>query len=345
VPRLSRLFDVASKISGVLGEPRPQGTETNDTPAAAAPGQTEEVPVAPVAEDVPDAPAELESPEAVDDAPPAEAAREPAAASASPTTPAEPDAQCAAAVDLARAAALEVAGDAVGEHLGVQAEPGFDGEHVVTHSFAAQQPGYRGWRWAVTVARAEGSDVVTLDEVVLLPGGDALLSPPWVPWADRVQPDDLGPGDLLPPPADDPRLVPSYEDVDAPELPFDLHRDLGLGRARVLSAEGRLDAADRWSAGPAGPDSPMARQAPGRCVSCGFLVLLAGDLGRGFGACANAVAPDDGRVVALLHGCGAHSETVATSPHANTTALAVEHEELELVDVAALPDPPATDEA
>ena len=52
-------------------------------------------------------------------------------------------------------------------------------------------------------------------------------------------PDDLGPGDLLPPAADDPRLVPAYADVDADELPFELSRELGLGRPRVLSLDGR----------------------------------------------------------------------------------------------------------
>ena len=38
-----------------------------------------------------------------------------------------------------------------------------------------------------------------------------------------------------------------------------------------------------------------------------------GPLGRVFGVCANEFAPDDGRVVSLDHGCGAHSEA-ATAP-------------------------------
>jgi hypothetical protein len=47
-------------------------------------------------------------------------------------------------------------------------------------------------------------------------------------------------------------------------------------------------------------------------MTCGFLVRLDGSLGRVFGVCANEYAPDDGRVVSLDHGCGAHSE--ATTP-------------------------------
>jgi hypothetical protein len=37
-------------------------------------------------------------------------------------------------------------------------------------------------------------------------------------------------------------------------------------------------------------------------------VRLAGPLSDTFGVCANEFANDDGRVVALNHGCGAHSE-------------------------------------
>jgi hypothetical protein len=248
------------------------------------------------------------------------------------------DAVCAGAVELARTAAVEVAGTAVGEHLGAEAEADdTTGGRVVTHSFATTDAAYTGWRWAVTVARAEGAEQVTVDEVVLLPGGDALLPPPWVPWADRVQPDDLSPGDLLPPPKDDPRLVPSYADVDAERLPFDLHREMGLGRPRVLSLEGRADAAERWYEGAAGPDTPMAKAAPARCATCGFFAPMAGALGRVFGACANGMAPDDGRVVALTHGCGAHSETVVETQESTYAGMAVEDDEFEVVERADVP--------
>ncbi|MEX2289803.1 MAG: DUF3027 domain-containing protein [Mycobacteriales bacterium] len=249
------------------------------------------------------------------------------------------DRACAAAVELARAAAVEVAGTAVGEHLGTEPEVvPVDGGRVVTHSFASTDPAYSGWRWAVTVARAEDAEQVTVDEVVLLPGSGALLAPAWVPWSERVQPGDLSPGDLLPPSKDDPRLVPSYADVDAEPLPFDLHRELGLGRPRVLSLEGRADAAERWYDGPAGPDAPIAKAAPGRCADCGFFAPLAGGLGRFFGVCANALAPDDGRVVALTHGCGAHSETVVGTVESSYAGMAVVDDEFEVVETADVPE-------
>jgi hypothetical protein len=223
--------------------------------------------------------------------------------------PAQVDEVAAGALELARAAAVEVADGPVGEHLGVQAEA----ELVVTHAFEANRPGYAGWYWAVTVARAADTDHVTVDEVVLLPGAEALLAPAWVPWNERIRPGDLSPGDLVETPADDPRLVPAYTLSDDPAVEA-VAFELGLGRERVLSREGRLDSADRWHSGDGGPDTPMARQAPAHCGTCGFFLSLAGSLQAAFGVCANEFANADGRVVSVEHGCGAHSQAVVDVP-------------------------------
>jgi predicted ATPase len=51
-----------------------------------------------------------------------------------------------------------------------------------------------------------------------------------------------------------------------------------------------------------------------------------------FGVCANSYAPDDGRVVSVDHGCGAHSE--ALLPPGSTPAVPVIDElGYDLVDV------------
>jgi hypothetical protein len=237
------------------------------------------------------------------------------------------DATCAEAVDLAFAAAEDVAGiGQVGAHLGMTA----DGERTVTHYFAARERGYVGWRWAVTVARASRSKIVTVDETVLVPGDGALLAPRWLPWAERLQPGDIGIGDLLPTAADDIRLEPGYTgaaDVepkplrdDAPipagdATPEEPERDslpafvfeLGLGRKRVLSMTGREAAAERWGE-TFGSAAPMAQAAPANCSTCGFLTGLTGLLSQSFGVCANEYSPADGHVVALDFGCGGHSE-------------------------------------
>ena len=248
-----------------------------------------------------------------------------------PTT----DPVLAAAADLARRVARETAGQKVGAHLGCEQEG--DDPLVVTHSFASNDPAYVGWRWAVTVTRADGFDEVTVDEVVLLPGDGALLAPEWVPWSERVQPGDLAPGDLLPPAPDDVRLVPAYT-VEEAELAAETFWELGLGRPRALSFEGRATTSDRWYDGEHGPFAPQAKQAPSRCLDCGFRVPLAGGLSALFGVCANAFAPDDGKVVSLDHGCGAHSEVVVETSRGELPGMVVEDEELELVATGPAPD-------
>lgn len=259
--------------------------------------------------------------------------------SAATTRSRTPDRLCAEAVDLARAAAEEAAAPGVvGEHVGLESE----GDRVVTHFFECKELGYRGWRWAVTVARASRAKFVTLDEVVLLPGPDALLAPEWVPWSERLRPGDMGPGDLLPTDAEDLRLEPGYsgEDEPSPDSPVSeemaelveaedaevtagapaslpvvptrgsiasVAEELGMRRARVLSRYGLHVAADRWEES-YGAKTPMAQAAPASCVSCGFLQPIGGSLGQAFGVCANEFSPADGHVVSLAYGCGGHSE-------------------------------------
>ena len=222
-----------------------------------------------------------------------------------------PDPELAAAVELARAAAIEEAGgEDVGAHVGVEPESG----GAATHLFDAAVPGYRGWRWAVTVSQAGAGEPVTISEVVLLPGPDALTAPSWVPWQNRVQAGDLGVGDLLPTNPGDARLVPAYQAEDDDEAVAEVATDIGLGRVRVLSRIGRYDAADRWQSGEFGPESDMARNAPDHCGTCGFYLSIAGSMRAAFGVCGNEFAPADGRIVHVEYGCGAHSEVVVKVP-------------------------------
>ncbi|MGD0561000.1 MAG: DUF3027 domain-containing protein [Streptosporangiaceae bacterium] len=260
----------------------------------------------------------------------------------------EPDQVCAQAVDAARQAVVSITGAAaVGEHLGVEATA----DRLVTHLFACADPAYEGWRWAVAVARAPRSKMVTVDESVLVPGPDALLAPAWVPWQDRLRPGDVGVGDLLPATADDERLVPLVvlegpdavtdwfgppaddAETDAEAGPAEPSELPSPGRSRVLSAYGRDETAERWYEGDHGPHAPVAHAAPARCLSCGFFVPLSGALGRLFGACGNAFAPDDGRVVAADHGCGAHSEGIAPEAAAQNAVPVIDEFGYDLVDL------------
>ena len=103
--------------------------------------------------------------------------------------------------------------------------------------------------------------------------------------------------------------------------------DAGLRPTRVLSAIGRDEAAVRWYTGEHGPSAALASAAPGSCLTCGFLVRLNGPLGRVFGVCANEFAPDDGRVVSVDHGCGAHSDA-GTPVDSSSSAAAPAIDEL-----------------
>lgn len=249
----------------------------------------------------------------------------------------KPDGVCLAAEDRARSAAVEVAGSAeqVGDHLGYEA----DGERLLTHLFDARVPGYRGWRWAVTVTRVPRARTVTINDVVMVAGPQALVAPEWVPWSERLEPGDLTPGLLRPTSEDDPRLVPGYASLakaaseldETQDFVADLVGDLLLTRPRVLSVAGADEAADRWQASDAGPDTPIAVAAPKRCRTCGFLVPLTGLLGSSFGVCANGLVPDDGRVVAREHGCGGHSEVSVPVDRAVEPPVLVYSSEVDLL--------------
>ena len=82
-----------------------------------------------------------------------------------------------------------------------------------------------------------------------------------------------------------------------------------------MTAQAIAQTAKRWYAGQHGPKSLSTKIADGKaCSSCGFMIPLAGSLGNMFGVCANMWSPDDGRVVALDHGCGEHSEIAPPEP-------------------------------
>ncbi len=99
----------------------------------------------------------------------------------------KPDAFLAAAVDVARTAVESIApAEQIGKHIGARSE----GDRLVTHLFESRLPGYLGWQWYAVLTRNSRSKVVTVDELGLLPSEDSILAPAWVPWAERVRPED-----------------------------------------------------------------------------------------------------------------------------------------------------------
>ena len=99
----------------------------------------------------------------------------------------KPDTFLAADVATAREAVLSIAeAQDIGRHLGARSE----GVRCVTHVFESHKPGYRGWVWFATLTRISRGKASTVNEVGLLPTDDSVLAPPWVPWSERVRPED-----------------------------------------------------------------------------------------------------------------------------------------------------------
>ncbi len=99
----------------------------------------------------------------------------------------KPDAFLAADVTTARAAVRTIANDSdIGKHIGARSE----GVRCVSHLFESTKPGYHGWVWFATLARVSRGKTSTVNEVGLLPTDDAVLAPAWLPWAERVRPED-----------------------------------------------------------------------------------------------------------------------------------------------------------
>jgi hypothetical protein len=83
---------------------------------------------------------------------------------------------------LGRAALLEITS---AESIGAPAGSIAEADGVLTVYFDTLLSGYPGWRWTVSIAHVEG-DAPSVLETELTPGDDALLSPAWIPWVDRL---------------------------------------------------------------------------------------------------------------------------------------------------------------
>jgi hypothetical protein len=123
----------------------------------------------------------------------------------------KPDAVLAASVGVARTAIEGIAkASEIGEHLAARTE----GDRLVTHLFESKLPGYVGWQWYAVLTRNSRSKVVTVSELGLLPSEGSILAPEWVPWAERVRPEDAQTEDVQ---TDDAQTdVPEEAQVEAP---------------------------------------------------------------------------------------------------------------------------------
>ena len=173
-------------------------------------------------------------------------------------------------------------------------------------------PGYSGWYWAVTLARPPRGKTPTIDEVVMLraPTRCSRRHGCRGRSACARRPRPRRPG------ADRPRRPAHRAGLRASDDPAveAVAFELGLGRERVMSREGRLDAAERWYLGEGGPEPrwPGRRRriaAPAR--SC---CRWPDRWPPASASAATRSPPVDGRVVSVEYGCGAHSEAKVVVP-------------------------------
>jgi Protein of unknown function (DUF3027) len=144
-------------------------------------------------------------------------------------------------------------------------------------------------------------------------------------------------GEAEEPPPGEPDAYDQHPQV--PPVPVRRRMESAVRPRRVLSQIGRDEAAVRWYVGENGPTSPLAQAAPACCITCGFMIRLNGPLGRVFGVCANEFAPDDGGVVSVDHGCGAHSDGDVAADVTGETVPAVDELGYDMLNAGpALPD-------
>ncbi|WP_114597683.1 DUF3027 domain-containing protein [Renibacterium salmoninarum] len=99
----------------------------------------------------------------------------------------KPDAVLAAEVQVARDALLSIAKS---EHIGAHIAARSEGERVTTQLFECKLPGYAGWQWFAVLARVPRSKHATVSEVGLVASVDSVIAPEWLPWSERVRPED-----------------------------------------------------------------------------------------------------------------------------------------------------------
>ena len=98
---------------------------------------------------------------------------------------------------LAYRAAVEAAEDPQDVGGYVDARVSDEDANIHDYRFESGIAGYEGWQWSITMYHDPDTGRWTVDESSLVPSDKALLAPRWIPWKERITPDDLSPTDVL----------------------------------------------------------------------------------------------------------------------------------------------------
>ena len=171
----------------------------------------------------------------------------------------------------------------VGDHLGHVVE----GERVVTHLFACTRPGYPGWRWSVTVARATASEGRHRRRGRADPGrrGDRRARVGALPRA-ASSPATSRPATCCPSRRTTRGWCRRTPSATTRSTPTTRRRSARSPRTSASAgsapsrSEGRDLAAQRWYDGDGGPSRRSPSPRPTCCINCGFLVRHRRPAGR-----------------------------------------------------------------
>ncbi len=111
---------------------------------------------------------------------------------------------------------------------------------VTDFRFETNVRGYEGWQWSVTLYHDVELDRWTVNESSLVPTGNALRPPEWIPWKDRLEPTDLAVTDSIGTDPDDPRIEEGFRKTQA-ETTDETQDDARNDSAQELHAEGLQD--------------------------------------------------------------------------------------------------------
>ncbi|MCH4160586.1 MAG: DUF3027 domain-containing protein [Bifidobacterium sp.] len=114
--------------------------------------------------------------------------------------------------ELAKSVALEVA--ATAEEVGDFVTALDEENNITDFRFVSHVRGYENWQWSVTLFHDVEFDKWTVNESSLIPAQGALLPPAWIPWKDRLLPEDLSVTDAMGTEADDPRIEPGIDEQE-----------------------------------------------------------------------------------------------------------------------------------
>ncbi|MDR0788833.1 MAG: DUF3027 domain-containing protein [Bifidobacteriaceae bacterium] len=217
---------------------------------------------------------------------------------------------------------------AVGDPLGYVISD--QSKSVASYSYSSNLSGYKNWIFIITVSNSGKSNDISVLEYNFVASENSVLPPEWIPWSERIEPEDFTEYDVVPYIENDDNLIttedyqkanlkalqiesePESEITDPNKNVLDFIELASADTAyknRIITNQSLKSTLNKWYEGRRGPNSISSSISSENCSTCAYFVKLDGKFGDKFGVCFNTYSSDEGSVISNDHGCGAHSET------------------------------------